>query len=281
MIEMNRHPVDLTNWDKEEDPFYFEIYGETEPLVSLAAAEVLPPPNEVDKGGRTYEYWWTLGHTGSAPEHHHLWPERPSDEPIWKHLEDTAARVYLYFPVEKGWRINEITSSVKYLSPVANQAAWTEKAAAEWSKLQPVVNGAATIASGLGVVPVVGPAAALAAPALAALAKLQIGSVPPDVKGFEWSAGKVTFASKEHGLMQGVMWTLPRQMFELLGGRLTGSVAVTFIPAQMQSRGGSEGANLQPAPVLGHAVVYADGRQRWSPGSNHFVELMLSPKEAS
>jgi hypothetical protein len=30
--------------------------------------------------------------------------------------------------------------------------------------------------------------------------------------------------------MQGVDWAIPKEMFELLGGRLTGSLAVSFIP---------------------------------------------------
>jgi len=44
-------------------------------------------------------------------------------------------------------------------------------------------------------------------------------------------AAKVTFGSPEHGgVMQGVVWTLPKSMFAELGGRLTGGLAVSFLP---------------------------------------------------
>ena len=64
-------------------------------------------------------------------------------------------------------------------------------------------------------------------------------------------------------------------MFELLGGRLTGSLAVSFIPTASAA-----GAAWQPEPLsaLAHAAVYADGETLWVPAQNKFVELALSPK---
>jgi hypothetical protein len=98
--------------------------------------------------------------------------------------------------------------------------------------MQPIVAGAGQAASALGVVPGVGTIAAGAAPLLSAVSKLQVGSVPQAVKGFDWYVEKVTVPpSAHHGVMQGVVWAIPKDMFALLGGRLTGSLALSFIPA--------------------------------------------------
>jgi hypothetical protein len=284
MIEVVSHPPDLASWDQGEHPFYFEVYGETEPLLDMTYAEALPPGGDAAKttaSSPIYEYWWTLGHAGQASEHHHLWPERTSEKPIWKKLDDTAARVYLYFPIHGGWRIKELVATVKYLSPVHDQKSWSEAAAEEWTKLQPLMEDAGNLASKLGPIPGVGNVAAGAAPILSTLAKLKVGSVPQGVKGFDWSVEKVTFGSKkQHGVMQGVMWTLPKEMFELLGGRLTGSVALSFIPSRTQSSGKATPWTPQPAPLLGHAAVYADDETKWVPGRSAFVELTLAPRVA-
>lgn len=72
-IESASHPEDLSQWDgKDEDPFYFEVFGETSPVLDVAYAEVIPP-GSVDGGAQTtqttpvYEYWWTIGHPGHRP----------------------------------------------------------------------------------------------------------------------------------------------------------------------------------------------------------------------
>ena len=97
--------------------------------------------------------------------------------------------------------------------------------------MQPILAGAGQAASALGVVPGVGMVAAGAAPILSAIAKLQVGSVPQGVKGFDWYVEKVTVpAAHSHGVMQGVVWAIPKEMFALLGGRLTGSLAISFMP---------------------------------------------------
>jgi hypothetical protein len=189
--------------------------------------------------------------------------------------------VYLYFPIHAGWRINELVATVKYLGPVHDERSWATQASKEWEQLQPVLEGAGSVAAKLGPIPGVGAVAAGAAPILSTLAKLKIGSVPQGVKGFDWSVGKVTFGSKErHGVMQGVMWTLPRAMFELLGGRLTGSLAVSFIPSRSQTTPTMTDQAWAPhaAPLLAHAGVYADNSTRWIPGSSDFVELTLTPR---
>lgn len=145
--------------------------------------------------------------------------------------------------------------------------------------MQPILAGAGQAASALGVVPGVGTVAAGAAPMLSAIAKLQVGSVPQGVKGFGWYVEKVTVpAAHSHGVMQGGVWAIPKEMFELLGGRLTGSLAVSFIPTAVTGR---EAWQPQPLPLLAHAVVYADGDASWVPAQNQFVGLLLSPKASA
>jgi hypothetical protein len=198
---------------------------------------------------------------------------------VWGSLKDPAARVYIFFPIDSGWRIKELIATVKYLSPVHNQKTLSQKAGEDWQKVQPIVAGARGLAGALGPVPGVGAIAAGAAPILSALAKLQIGSVPQGAKGYDWSAGKVTTGpSKSHGVRQGVVWTLPKVMFEELGGRLTGSLALSFIESRQQSDSSVAEWVPKPAPLMAHAVVYADDKEKWVPSQSSFVQLLLSPR---
>jgi len=82
-------------------------------------------------------------------------------------------------------------------------------------------------------------------------------------------------AAARHGVMQGVVWAIPKEMFELLGGRLTGSLALSFIPA---AAAGQSSWAARPLPMLAHAAVYADGQTSWVPAQNRFVELPLAPR---
>jgi hypothetical protein len=274
-------PSDLGSWNQDEYPYYLEVFGEAEPMIDMAHAEVIPAGGSdaaTTSATPIYEYWWTIGHAGTKPEHRHLFEGRAKDD-LWRRLEDVAARVYLYFPISGGWRVQELAASAKYLSPVQHQSDWTEKAAQDWQLMQPILAGAGQAASALGVVPGVGTIAAGAAPVLSAVAKLQVGSVPQGVKGFDWYVEKVTVpAAHSHGVMQGIVWAIPKELFELLGGRLAGSLAVSFIPTATAA---DEEWQPQPLPVLAHAAVYADGGTIWVPAQNKFVELALSPKAAS
>ncbi len=273
MIQIATFPADLTKWNPDDNPFYLEVFGETEPVLDMTCAEVAPPSGvnaQAVQSSPIYEYWWTLGHGGHRPEHRHLFGERENAE-LWKKLDDIAARIYLYFPVSGGWRAKELVATVKYLSPVSDQKDWSTKAADDWQKLQPILAGASQLTSDFSVMPGI-------APALSALSKLQIGNVP-QVKGFNWYVEKVTFPpADKHGVMQGVMWALPKRMFELLGGRLTGSLALSFIPSQLQSDQAKEWVP-EALPMLAHAAIYFDGGERWAPGKNEFVELKLMPTE--
>lgn len=279
VITVASHPPDLASWDQHADPYYLEVFGETEPVLDMTHAEVLPPGGsaaQTTAATPVYEYWWTIGHGGTKPEHRHLFESRKKLD-LWHRLEDIAARVYLYFPIAGGWRVQELAASAKYLAPVTHQSDWTEKAAADWQRMQPIVAGAGQVASALGVVPAVGTVAAGAAPILSAVSKLQIGSVPQDVKGFDCYVEKVTFgAAAGHGVMQGVVWAIPKEMFEYLGGRLTGSLAVSFVPT---ASGDPSDWVPKALLMLAHAVVYADGEHSWVAAQNKFVELTLSPRQ--
>ena len=135
------------------------------------------------------------------------------------------------------------------MTPVAHEETFMEKAAQGWQIIQPLVDGASKLASIAQ--PVAGAAAAQSAKVLGAMAQLKISSVPA-IKGFEWSAGKVAFGNKEHGgVAQGVTWTLPTSMFQELGGRLTGSLAVSLIPDRKQAEGG---AGTDPHQGLGRKI---------------------------
>jgi hypothetical protein len=288
-IESASFPEDLSTWSPDEHPFYLELFGETSPTLDIHYAEASSSSpdeagNPIRKGAPIYEYFWTLGHPGlprteggplsflhGDEEGHH-----PTAEALWGHLrDDPAARVYVYFPLGGGWRVKELVATVKYLSPIRDEHSLMEQAAKDWQQIQPAIATASQVA-GLAS-PLIGPVGVGAASALSAIAKVKMTSVP-QAKGFEWSAAKVTFPS-DSGPMQGFMWDLPRRMFELLGGRLGGSVAVSFIPDARQRPGVV--ATGRPAPELKSILCHASVRgpeDHWAPAKNQFVELAVAPQ---
>lgn len=280
MIEVVSSLADPEKWDVKEQPFYLEVYGETSPTVDEAYAEVVPAGSDDQKrtaDAPVYEYWWTLGHPG-APEHHRHWLEPEiSDRRPWQEVADPAARVYLYFPVSAGWRAVEVTATLKYLSPVPEQHDWFRTAVQDFQAVQPIAGG---LSSAAGLVP----GGAEASKWLDVVAKLQVSSLPQS-GNLKWSVEKVTFGSP-NGVMQGVVWTIPRAVFQRLGGRLTGSLAVSFISAHHQDSESDEGkarASYGQGNVLAHAVVYgADNKHWWSPVGDGegrgFIHLSLSPR---
>lgn len=96
--------------------------------------------------------------------------------------------------------------------------------------------------------------------------------------------GKGAFSNKAHGgVAQGVMWTLPPSVFRELGGRLTGSLAVSFLPDHLQTvdKVAGEASRPQPEDLLAHAVVYSpEGhtKDHWAPASDSFVHLRIEPR---
>ncbi len=275
MIEVVSHPADLATWDAGKHPFfYLELYGETRPWVDQTYAEVQPagPVDSTSQQAVTatplYRYWWTIGH-GVAPQQ--------LDE-VWSHLrDDPAARVYLYFPLDKGWRIKELVATVQYLQPVHQQVNWWNQRVEDWKTLlAPLVANVGALASTIPQ-----PMIAGAGSALSTIAKLQVNSVP-QVDGFEWSVSKVTMREVEQGVMQGVMWTLPRKMFTELGSRLTGSLALSFIPSQRQGKQGAATGmpRFDPGDILAHTVVRGPDDDIWAPSQTQFVALRIHPQAA-
>jgi hypothetical protein len=287
-IESVSFPADLGQWDGSgAEPYYFEVFGETMPLVDTAYAEVVPVGSSIDPGIQTtwpapvYEYWWTIGHVGHRAEHSGFIEHVTGPSDPWARLPDPAARVYLYFPTGGNWRVKELAATVKYMSPIAHEESFGEKVAQGWQTIGPLVEAASTLAG--AVQPIAGTAATQSAKILGAIAQLKLTSVPA-IEGFEWSAGKVALGDKQYGgVGQGVMWTLPPSMFRELGGRLTGSLGVSFIPDHKQNPGMA--ARQPEAPeaqdLLAHAVVYSpEGHDydHWAPGIHDFVRLRVAPR---
>ena len=284
MIEVASEPADLSTWDGEDPPFYLEIFGETSPVLDLHYAEVIAPDADSPvstTSSPVYEYWWTIGHPGLKPEHRQL-IKRSENEPIWSNLADDVARIYLLFPIDSGWRVKEVVATVKYLSPAQDQASLSERASADWEKMQPLVADAGSLASALRPLPGVGIAATAASPVLSAMSKLQVGNVPSSADGYNWYVEKVTTGARSKvGVMQGVMWSIPRTMFESLGSRLTGSLAVSFIPNKRQ---GSRDWAPKAGDLVGHAGVFEKARlpgmeapEHWVPSKTAFVRLSIAP----
>ena len=290
-IESASYPEDLGDWDGKDAaaPFYFEVFGETSPLLDTAYAEVVPRDTgdgagQPARSAPVYEYWWTIGHPGHRPEHAGFLERLAGPNDLWERLPNPAARIYFFFPMGGGWRVKELAATVKYMSPVAHEDSFMEKAAQGWQTIQPLVDGASKLAGVAG--PIAGTAAAQSAKILGAMAQLKLSTVPT-VKGFEWSAGKVAFGNKDHGgVAQGVMWTLPPSMFQELGGRLTGSLALTLIPDRKQSIGQPSDVSSDPQPqdLLAHAVVYSPeghDQDHWAPAIDSFVHLRIAPRASS
>ncbi len=313
MIEVVTYPEDLGDWKPDHAPlnnyeqssevepgakdFYLELYGETSPLVDMNFAQVVPA-GTTDAAAQTvqsapiYEYWWTIGHGGFSDHREHFWDQlgdaAPPPRDLWHDLKSpVAARVYLFFPISAGWRIKELISTVKYLTPTKGQPSLMEKASKHWSTAAPLVGDLGQVAGALSIVPGAGIPAAGASTLLSAISKMQINNVP-QADGFEWSTAKVSSKIQDHGVMHGVMWTLPKKMFTGLGGRITGSIALSFIPARAQEKTptphqGSASVSAEPifdtSAVLAHAVVYGSKRSVWVPDKRQFVELRITPRK--
>jgi hypothetical protein len=245
-------------FEEEPKPFYFlEFYGETNPQVDPAYAEVV-----AGKGGSSagpiYEYFWTLGlydppqppqaSKTSTPNRKrlHVRPTASAPSSGWgKFAADSSAQVYVLFPRSSGWRVHELAASVKYLAPVPMQKSFVQEMDKDIAALQPLLGVAGTAASAVGAVGA-GPAASATGHVLDAMAKMKVGSVP-QAPGFEWSVKKFTTwvhkssdtdSPAEAGageLVDGIVWNIPPSMFETLGSRINGSIAVSLLPLSNQN----------------------------------------------
>lgn len=291
MIEVVSGQTEFETGPGRTSSYYLELYGETRPVLASNYAQVLPA-GPAGGGAETatvtpiYEYWWTIGHELDIYCEHtlHLLGRRPRHfHGFWGALgevDGAAARVYLYFPVNANWRIKELTATLKYLSPAPEQHSWLRDLFGHWQHAAPLVQDASSIAK---LIPT--PATAAVAEGLAALAKLQLNSVPPSQE-INWSAMKVTHGKPPDGIMQGVVWNLPQSVFTRLGSRITGSLALSFIPAHMQEPDTVLRDMAKPlaAALKAHAVVYGpDIKKVWAPGpgTDNWLSLMIKPVETS
>jgi len=299
VIEVVSWPEDLSEWDPQQDPYYLELGGETSPILDAGyAGRESEGQGQSQPNGIIYEYWWTISHPGFRPQSPHwydLFTGGGDGYTMWTHLREVeknvAARVYLFFPRNGNWRIKEITAAVTYLTPMREHEPLLDQAAADWSRIQPYVSGVSQLAGAAAGTAVGGPvggavaggAVGRAVDMLGTLAKVQLTSVP-QTGNLAWAVGKMTTKS-EYGVMQGVAWTLPKAVFELLGGRITGTLSLSVIPAAIQQQGqvATQVPEPQKLPVLAHSVVYAtkqDGSEEvcWQPASNRFLKLQVQPR---
>lgn len=249
-------------WDTDAYPFLFEVGGEVEPEVAIETATSATP--------KAYEYTWTLANSGfRVRSGTHWWNRDGEDAPLWDKLaESPAARIYLDFPTTSGWRVQEIAATVKYLSPIRVHEGWRDEVSKVLAATGPLATDAAGVAKLL-------PGGSTAANWLDVVAKLQVQGVPPS-SHFDWSVEKVAVpgrTSQASGRLDGVLFNIPRSMFELLGGRVTGSVAVSFVQT---------GDELRAGELLAHACIRADdGAETWLPGGGSpsvFLPLGLKPR---
>lgn len=291
MIEVASYPPGLAGFrSTPETPCYLEVFGETSPQIDPSGALVLS--SAADSGGSkdaapVYEYWWTIGHGGDYDPRHKQWIDgdyspNDADDP-WNQLEDgVAARVYMFFPTWCGWRIKELAAQVKYLSPVRQSHSLLTAVAQDWKQVSPLVADAAQVAGLASGIPGAAAGAKEASNVLDTLAKLQINSVPPSGE-YAWAAMKVTWVNDD-GALQGVGWELPLKMFQDLGGRLTGSVALRFIQVGQQRDRDYEEEQQVPPLRTGTLKAQAhflmkDRSTRKVPGNDH-VPLKITPLAA-
>jgi hypothetical protein len=281
MIQFVTWPSNLAHWNSEKDPpFYLELYGETRPELDERYVEVLSLAEEqhgLIEGARLaplYEYCWSLGYLDDDTKH---------ASESWGNLAETAAEVYLYFPSVGGWRIQELIATVKYLCPAREHASLLQEAAHLFATAQPIIEDASKLAGHAAWVPGVGMAATGTAALLDTMAKLKVTSVPP-AKGYEWSVQKVARHVSGEGLLHGVRWTLPKKLFVELGTRLTGSIAISMVPSELQSdTAKTERDSFERRPIRATAVIHAhpailrEGKAVSLP-ERGFLELQVQPE---
>lgn len=251
-------------WDPSASPFYLEVYGEVQPLVNSSFAEVLAP-TAIGAGGDlgtpattlpepVYEYWWTLGYRRGHPSNkltyrdwraeRHTAADVADDrtEPVL--FDDPAAWVGLFFPTDVNWRVKEIAATLKFLTPINTKDHKWREVSAQIAKLSPLVADAGSLASLI-------PGGGAASAALNTVAKLQVGTVPQTT--LDWTVEKTAHLGPSERLWQGVEWLLPKDTFDLLGGRVSGSVAVTFMEARRD--GETEKADFLDGQMLAGAHI--------------------------
>jgi hypothetical protein len=196
-ITLQTYPASLA--DVKAEKFYLELVGESQPLVSPRATEV--------GGGQSlslYEYYWSLGHLEGLPT---------------KDCEAAQVgelKVYFLFAEMSDWRINEPIASVKYMSPAP-------------SDVQDVIKRISKDLKNATAVTSLIPGGGTASKWIDAAAGIGMSSIPQEGH-FKWSV-RQTAIQISGEIATGVVWTIPKSMFDALHGRITGGLVVSFLPA--------------------------------------------------
>ncbi len=297
MLERCKYTLKFVNSFKADadQPYkgYFELLGECDPLIDLKGMNATT----------RYEYCWTLGLTESddqasdgapAPGQEGISQESrildflhgpKSKDPLkpdlrWgHHLSDPAADIYVLFPIYEGWRVQELIATVKYLLPPPPQhAAWLDQVDHLLQSTQPLVNSIGSLmqtAGGVTAQPEISAAGAM----LSAIAKARINNVPTAKDGgYDWFVAKESFLKNDNAL-EGIKWRIPKQMLIELGGRLTGSVSVSFLQAKTQEPKQNMGMYHG---ICARAVIYTGppkDQKLWIPGEDKlYLELNVVPR---
>jgi hypothetical protein len=282
-------------------PFAFVLGGETEPVLdddstASATASASQGPSSkaaaADRALLLYEYWWTIANSdlpstsGEWSARHHkeghripLTPRTTAGSPNGDDRLGFAgytAQMEIYFPTEQGWRVRDRAAAVKYLAPLPSD--FREEVAKDWQDLTPILETASQVATAAS--SVAGPAAAETAKTLSALAQVKCNSVPQAT--LPWSVTSIAEVGPD-GLYNGVIWTLSETLLERLGGRVTGSVVVSVIPAFLQD---DKGASRRPRTIhegrlRARATLYRDGgRTLVSSTPEPELELRVTPRDS-
>jgi len=194
--------------------------GEAGPILDRSSAVISGPDRDNGQTdprvAPTYEYLWTLGHVEGIPGEKKRSRRnrfRPWNKPMARAVN--GVNVCLDFGEMDGWRISEPIGTVKYMSPALK----TKKVSEQISeKLQTASQVTALTPGGAAI-----------SKWMEAAGKLEATSLP-QTKGFEWSIAASTVVIDDK-LRYRISWTIPKNMFNSLGGRLTGGLAVIFIDA--------------------------------------------------
>lgn len=280
MIEADScYPSDWSTWNSSGLSPYLELLGETQPFMCTNLTETLPANSmtndpQMETVAPIYEYFWTIGISEHLYDQFSRHVENVVDEFRHHHI---GAEVTVYFPLTGGWHVEEVVATIKYVRPLPHRDDLVKKVADYWNTVAPVISKVADLTGQLHI-----PGVSTGATLLNMLAKVPITSLPP-VDGLTWNVKRVTGHVKSE-IMDGVRWTLPEKLFDILGSRVTGSIAVYFHPAQHQphrqkqqeTASDDQPRKVQTRPILAQAVIHHSG-QRIPVIGEEYIKLDVTP----
>jgi hypothetical protein len=289
-VEVVTFPERLAECVPDRQFCYLELLGETSPALDTSYGELAATTAGGGTTTRVFEYTWTIGHlgvwqhrskarrrgAGSTASMPAFSPSPPSaSSEFWANLKDPAAEVYVLFPQSGGWRAHELGATIKYLTPLPEEDSFLDRTARDVQLMEPLTSAVGQLANVAA--PGVGSVVAGSARLVGALAQMKLGSVP-QTDGFPWSVATAVKVWQRQ-TMAGVAWSIPKSMFEELGGRISGGVAVRFFPAREQATTAPSSQKIEPESrqVLAQAVVHST-QSVWAPGDrDDYIKLWIEP----